>query len=277
MRKLSFKINISNNKKIYSFLDKYQNISIFPDGEFFFIDIFLLEEKDFFSEIKNLEKELIPYKSTIISDLDLAPIYNLNHRSVKSELFSISRVINKRSKKKKYNLFISQNKSFGTGCHESTFLLIKHIELLVKKRFFFQALDLGTGTGILAFILRKLTNANITASDIDIFSKDSFFKNLKKNNLNNIFFQVSNGFKNKNFKRKKFDLIVSNMLLNFQKEMAKSFFLNLENNGILLISGILKNQENEIIIKFSKYKFRLKKKTYMNNWASLIFIKKVFE
>ena len=137
MRKLSFKINISNNEKIYSFLDKYQNISIFPDGEFIFIDIFLLEEKDFFSEIKNLEKELIPYKSKIISDLDLAPIYNLNDRSVKSELFSISRVINKRSKKK-YNLFISQNKSFGTGCHESTFLLIRHIELLVKKRFFFK-------------------------------------------------------------------------------------------------------------------------------------------
>ena len=149
--------------------------------------------------------------------------------------------------------------------------------MLVKKRFFFQALDLGTGTGILAFILRKLTNAKIIASDIDIFSKDSFFKNLKRNNLNNIFFQVSNGFKNKNFKRKKFDLIVSNMLLNFQKELAKSFFLNLENNGILLISGILKNQENEIIIKFSKYKFRLKKKTYMHNWVSLIFIKKVFE
>ena len=52
------------------------------------------------------------------------------------------------------------------------------------------------------------------------------------------------------------------MLLNFQKEMAKSFFLNLENNGILLISGILKNQENEIIIKFSKYKLRLKKNIY---------------
>ena len=95
-------------KKIYSFLDKYQNISIFPDGEFIFIDIFLLEEKDFFSEIKKSRKELIPYKSTIISDLDLAPIYNLNDRSVKSELFSISRVINKRSKKKIQFIYLAE-------------------------------------------------------------------------------------------------------------------------------------------------------------------------
>ena len=138
MRKLSFKINISNNKKIYSFLDKYQNISIFPDGEFIFIDIFLLEEKDFFSEIKNLEKELIPYKSTIISDLDLAPIYNLNDRSVKSELFSISRVINKRSKKKNTIYLSRRINHLERVVMNQHFLLIRHIELLVKKDFFFK-------------------------------------------------------------------------------------------------------------------------------------------
>ena len=180
MRKLSFKINISNNEKIYSFLDKYQNISIFPDGEFIFIDIFLLEEKDFFSEIKNLEKELIPYKSTIISDLDLAPIYNLNDRSVKSELFSISRVINKRSKKNTIYLSRRINHLEQVAMNQP-FLLIRHIELLVKKRFFFSSIRFRNRYWNISFYFKKINKCKaIIASDIDIFSKDSFFKNLKK-------------------------------------------------------------------------------------------------
>ena len=66
------------------------------------------------------------------------------------------------------------------------------------------------------------------------------------------------------------------MLLSCQIKMLTSYFRNLKNKGLLLISGILKQHENEIIAKFSKYKLILKEKLYMENWVSLIFVKKSF-
>ena len=66
------------------------------------------------------------------------------------------------------------------------------------------------------------------------------------------------------------------MLLNFQNYVAKSFSLKLKKNGFLVLSGILIVQENEMIVKFSKYRFRLLKKKYLGDWVSMIFRKKSF-
>tara|TARA_B100000963_G_C22628037_1_gene673391 strand:+ start:2403 stop:3221 length:819 start_codon:yes stop_codon:yes gene_type:complete len=272
---LSFKIDFIYIEKVYSLLDKYQNISIFTYGEFFHIDLYLVKEESNLKKLKNLKRIFGSYRSSVISNKNF--IKNNNEKkSVESQLFFITSGEIKKPIIKKYNLLITSKDVFGTGSHESTFLLIRQIEMQVKKRSFFNVLDLGTGTGILSFILRKLIYGKVMASDIDKSSKNNFFYNLKKNNLNNIFFQLSNGFKNKHFNGKKYDLIVSNMLLSCQIKMLTSYFRNLKNKGLLLISGILKQHENEIIAKFSKYKLILKEKLYMENWVSLIFVKKSF-
>jgi ribosomal protein L11 methylase PrmA len=75
----------------------------------------------------------------------------------------------------------------------------------------------------------------------------------------------------------KFDLIVSNLLLNSQKKLIKDFFFYLDRNGILVISGILKNQVNEILWCFSKFNLKLKKRIYISSWGALIFEKKGFD
>ena len=59
----------------------------------------------------------------------------------------------------------------------------------------------------------------IISTDIDRNVKGCFIANLKKNNLNQIRFIEADGFKSKEIK-KRFDLIVSNMLFNFQKKIC---------------------------------------------------------
>jgi len=78
-----------------------------------------------------------------------------------------------------------------------------------------------------------------------------------------VFFLKCCGFRNTFLKKMKFDLIVSNLLLNSQKKLIKDFFFYLDRNGILVISGILKNQVNERI--------------YISSWGALIFEKKGFD
>lgn len=276
LRKLSIKIKSFDMKKIPYFLDKYENISIFTENNISKIELYLPKDKYSNQILNDLDRDFGSYKSSVIKNKNWVKKNISYEKEVKTELFHISQDIKTKRNKKKYNLYISDINSFGTGSHESTFLAIRNLENLIKRNNFTNVLDIGTGTGILSFIIRKITSGKIIATDIDKLSRKSFLNNLKVNNLNNIFFQISDGFKNKYFKRKKFDLIVSNMLLNSQNFLVKFFFLKLKKNGFLVLSGILIIQENEIIVKFSKYKFRLLKKIYMGDWVSLIFTKNSF-
>ena len=116
----------------------------------------------------------------------------------------------------------------------------------------------------------------IISTDIDRNVKGCFIANLKKNNLNQIRFIEADGFKSKEIKKKRFDLIVSNMLFNFQKKFVKYYCRSLKKNGNIIISGILRSQENEIIVICNKFNLILKRKFYKGDWVSLILEKKKY-
>ena len=96
------------------------------------------------------------------------------------------------------------------------------------------------------------------------------------NKLNNIRFFNKNGFNCFFLRKKKYDLIVANILLLTQKKLVKQYYNNLRINGEIVISGILIDQEYEIISIFNKFNLKLEKKFYRLKWVALIFKKKVY-
>ena len=72
---------------------------------------------------------------------------------------------------------------------------------------------------------------------------------------------------------KKFDLIVANLLLNSILKLCRDFYLSLSNGGIIIVSGILENQQQYVISIYRKFKFRLIKRKYFEGWVSIIFKK----
>ncbi len=172
------------------------------------------------------------------------------------------------------NLIIPCAGAFGTGHHLSTKLAIINILFCLKKKKFYNTLDLGSGTGILAFIIFQKLRTKIIASDIDNKVKYYFDYNKKLNNFSGLKFVTSDGFNSKIFSGKKFDFIVSNILLNTLKRNAKNFYLHLKKNGILIVSGILRNQKNDLINHFSKFNLKIIKSIYIDEWVSIIFKKK---
>ena len=74
---------------------------------------------------------------------------------------------------------------------------------------------------------------------------------------------IEHGFNGKEIQRKRFDLIISNMLLNEQKNLLKFFPFRLIPSGRLIISGILESQGNEIINSLLKFNLILKKKNFV--------------
>ena len=84
------------------------------------------------------------------------------------------------------------------------------------------------------------------------------------------FFSRNNGFRSSMLRDKKFDLIVSNMLLEEHKLLVKNYATKLKKDGFIVISGILDDQSNELLNILCKFNFVVFKKFKSNNWSALV-------
>jgi ribosomal protein L11 methyltransferase len=127
--------------------------------------------------------------------------------------------------------------------------------------------DFGTGTGILAILAEKpLGAAMVTAIDNDDWSIENAQENIRRNNCTRIQLEKSGIPVEGNY-----DIILAN--INKQVILENLPLLNkqLKKNGILLLSGLLAADENDILAETGKYALVLNEKTTMNNWIALRF------
>ena len=141
----------------------------------------------------------------------------------------------------KYEIIITPKMSFGTGHHETTFLMMNemfHIDFNNKK-----VLDMGCGTGILS-ILSKMLGSSITqAIDIDEWSYENSVENATLNNTEDINFYLGDVTAIKGT----FDVVLANINRNIILEDISKYIDSLNENSDLLLSGFL--SEDVIIIR----------------------------
>lgn len=271
-----FIINIKHKDKRYdisSLLNDYENISIFDNKENVCIEILCSDlVENLFTE-NQINKDFDSFRIVYIKKNDWITRNVIDDKAIKSELFFISQGLLKVKKNKKFDLIVPANNAFGTGSHASTFLSIRCIEILTKKKKYFKICDLGTGSGILSFVLEKIIKRKIICIDNDLEIEDTLLRNKKKNNLNKMRFYKNDGLKGKYLMGIKFDLIVCNILSNFHKRIVKDYSEKLEVNGNIIISGVLNHQVNEIVSYFYKFNLKLIRKSHLLGWTSLIFTK----
>ena len=163
--------------------------------------------------------------------------------------------------KLKYDIIIDPKMSFGTGHHETTFLVCKELfDINLENR---NVLDFGCGTGILSILSSKLNAKSVTAIDYNNKCIDNTFENLKKNNIDNVELIKDD----KVPKNKKFDLISSNINRNV---ILKSFeaFIETEAKEFIL-SGFLETDFEVLLNKIKDFKFQLINKKNKNGWLML--------
>lgn len=168
------------------------------------------------------------------------------------------------------NLYIYPGMGFGTGSHETTFLCLK-----LYKKYNTQtnlALDFGCGSGILG-LATYLFNENNTVDFFDI--DESALENTKQNIELNEFQARSFHLllpKNEDVIQKKYDLIFANILQNVLLEKSEYLATSLLPKAKLIISGLLLNQENDVVEKLIKYNEKLKviEVARKNDWVAVI-------
>ncbi len=163
-------------------------------------------------------------------------------------------------------LTIQPQMSFGTGHHQTTWLMSKRLfELNLENQ---RVLDMGTGTGILAILAEKLGALEILAVDIDEWSYRNALENIELNDCHKIKVELGD---HRLLSSKKFDLIIANINKNVLISHFETYSEILEKNGILLLSGFFKTDREDLEEKASEFGFIFESIETKDEWALLQF------
>ncbi len=169
-----------------------------------------------------------------------------------------------------YELVINPRMSFGTGHHDTTYLMLKNqLEIDFKDK---KVLDAGSGTGILAIMAEKLGAKHVVAYDSNSWSTANTPENLRLNNCKNI--EVLEGtIETLNF-QEQFDVILANINKNVLLEEMPLYAKTLSDKGVILFSGFYEPDADDLKSTASKNGLTFVSKLVRNKWCSLIFHKK---
>ena len=135
--------------------------------------------------------------------------------------------------------------AFGTGTHQTTSLCLEYLDSNPPKNL--HVIDFGCGTGILAIAAAKFGAKSVIAIDNDPQAVLSSKENVAKNKCENTITIHSINHGND----RKCDLLIANILANPLVELEPLFSDLVHTNGMLLLSGILKEQVDRVVKCYS--------------------------
>ena len=176
-----------------------------------------------------------------------------------------------RIKRDQIPIEITPGMAFGTGTHATTQLCLQALEKYHEKKGF-SVLDVGTGSGILSIAAARLGAGGILGVDNDEEAVRIAKENVKKN-------QVSDRVNIRSGRigeiKKSFDAVLANIDLKGLMRMKRSLIHHLKAQGILILSGILREEREKVRQHYLETGvFQWAKVTQKGEWVCLTFKKK---
>ena len=222
-------------------------------------DILQMEQ---FANVKLLKKELIP-------DQDWNATWEASYEPVIiNEFCRIRAPFHKVEGSYKYDLIIEPKMSFGTAHHETTSQII---ELMLQSDFSgLNLLDMGSGTGVLAILAKKLGSATTVAIDNDEWAYRNALDNIRLNDENEIIVELGDAT---SLNDRQFDVILANINRNILLRDMKEYVKCLVNGGKIFFSGFY--EEDLVLIKKEAERLGLTYSNHVtkNNWTAAVFVK----
>ncbi len=163
-----------------------------------------------------------------------------------------------------YDIIMEPRMAFGTGHHETTFLMLSYIlDMQFEGK---RVMDMGCGTGVLAILAAFKGAKYVEAVDIDEWAYDNAIDNCKINNCNDIVV-IEGGAEKLN--GKEFDIIFANINRNILLQDMKTYADSLINKGELLLSGFYEEDIDMLVDEATKHGIVLVEKKKRNKWVSL--------
>lgn len=162
--------------------------------------------------------------------------------------------------------------AFGTGHHGTTKgCLLAFVDEL-KLRTPRHVLDVGTGTGILAFAAAKILKRTVVAGDIDPEAIRVARENARLNGIGPwMRLYVGPGVRNPEADRPgHFDLVFANILAKPLRLLARSLARVAAPDGTLILSGLLACDVPGVLSAYAPQGWRLERRYDLEGWAALV-------
>lgn len=227
---------------------------------------FINEEKYNSSRLEAiLSKYKLSYTKAVIKDQNWNALWEQSFEPVIVDDFCAIRAeFHQPFTTTEHEIIITPKMSFGTGHHETTYLMIsamRNINFQNKS-----VADFGTGTGVLSILAEKLGADKVWAIDNDDWSIENAKENIEKNHCGKIKIAKANGFKT----TQKFDIILANINKNIIMQNAENIVSSLTKKGQLLLSGLLGENESDVVSAFVKKGLNHLSTVKKNNWICIL-------
>lgn len=165
-----------------------------------------------------------------------------------------------------YEIIIQPKTSFGTGHHETTFLIMK---LMLKENWQNKSVfDFGAGTGILSILASQLGCKSVFANDIDDWAAENISENATYNNITNIIFEKG-GLEI--LKDEKFEIILANINKNVLMTSFKKLAEHAQTGTKLFISGFYESDLKDLLIETEIAGWKFIQSFELNDWCAAQF------
>ncbi|RNC89413.1 MAG: 50S ribosomal protein L11 methyltransferase [Allomuricauda sp.] len=166
-----------------------------------------------------------------------------------------------------YDIIIDPKMSFGTGHHETTFMMLQH--MLVHDFDQKTVLDMGCGTGVLAILAEKMGASKISAIDIDPWCVENTNENIGLNSCQHI--EAKEGGVEL-IQEQAYDVLLANINRNVLTDQIPAYVKSLKANGILFVSGFYSEDLDAITAACEANGMQFEKNIQKNKWVSAKYV-----
>ena len=138
-------------------------------------------------------------------------------------------------KKTRFNITIDPKMAFGTGHHQTTYMMCRALlqnEDAVKGKV---VMDMGCGTAILAILAAKMKAAKVYGIDIDAVAAISAYDNARLNRVGKLMETYCGDASL--LQRNSYDVLLANINRNILLQDMPTYALSLHKEGLLFTSG----------------------------------------
>ena len=240
-------------------------VSLYADGDVDAVEARLRDVLAGLSISKPIEREALP-------DIDWVARSLEGLKPVRAGRFFVHGAHDRRKRHSgELAIEIEAGLAFGTGHHGTTAGCLEMLEKVVRREHPRNALDLGTGSAVLAIAVAKLAHIPVLATDIDPVAVRVAAANARLNHVKALIETVTApGFHHPIFgKRAPFDLIVANILARPLMRLAPQMAQHIALGGSIVLSGILERQRDAVVSAYVGQNFRHVRTLRREGWVTI--------
>ena len=175
-------------------------------------------------------------------------------------------------KRTRYNITIDPKMAFGTGHHQTTYMMCRALlnnEESVRGKV---VMDMGCGTAVLAILAAKMKASKVYGIDIDAVAAITAYDNAKMNRVGKIMETYCGDASL--LQMGTYDLLLANINRNILLQDIPTYSRSLRHGGLLMVSGFYTDDMPMLVAAAENASLEYVSDDSIDNWCCITFKKK---